>query len=123
MHIINKASALLASLLGIHPTEINSSLREAQYVYATVCFRVYREGLSTLTHIPLLLHKDRLSSSHSVSQITHTKAEVNKVWVHLNDWLDCCSCLHLPTFVPCSTEKTSSHSNGSGSKWKTATLY
>lgn len=95
----------MAPLLGIHPTEINSSLRELQYIYATVCFTVHREGLSTLTHIPLLWHKDRQGSSHSVSQITLVKAEVNKVWVHVSDWLDCRCCLHLPTFVLCSTKK------------------
>lgn len=95
----------MAPLLGIHPTEINSSLRELQYIYATVCFTVHREGLSTLTHIPLLWHKDRQGSSHSVSQITLVKAEVNKVWVHVSDWLDCRCCLHLPTLVLCSTKK------------------
>lgn len=80
----------MAPLLGIHPTGINSSLWEALYLYATVCLGVYGESLSTLTHIPLLWHKDRRGSSHGGSQITLVKAEVNKVWVHLNDWLDCC---------------------------------
>lgn len=114
----------MAPLLGIHPTEINSSLREPQYVYATVCFTVHREILSTLTHIPLLWHKDRQGSSHSVSQITLVKAEVNKVWVHLNGWLDYLCCLHLPTFIPRSTKKTYSHSKVQGlNEEQTTILY
>lgn len=74
---------------------------------------VYRESLSTLTHIPLLWHKDRQGSSHSISQITIEKAEVNKVWVHLTDWL----LSPFNNICPLFNQKKSL-SNNSLSKWK-----
>lgn len=99
-HNINKASALGAPLLGMRPTEINSSLWGGHYLYAVVCMV---HGAFSCWHISLCWHKGWQGSSHSSPQITTVKAEVNKVWVHLADWLKCCFSRCAQSFFPLST--------------------
>lgn len=98
-HNINKASVLGAPLLGMRPTEINSSLWGGQYLYDAVCMA---HGAFSCWHISLCWHKGWQGSSHGSPQIPTVKVEVNKVWVHLADWRKCCLSLCVQSFFPLS---------------------